>query len=335
MRIPRTTIVGSYATGLTMRVPRLPSTGETLLGTGYRVDYGGKGSNQAVGCARLGCHVDFIAKIGNDAFGEMALNLYREEGIDLRHVARTAQAPTGVGFILVEGDSGHNCIAIDPGANAHLSADDVRACEAAFDGAAVVLTQLEIPSETAEAALLLGRRHGAITILNPAPVRPLSESMLQATDILTPNAVEAKVLAGLAPNATTDLEEVARALIRKGAKKVVMTLGENGAMIVDTSSTSRVAAIRVAALDTTGAGDAFNAGLATALAYGESLSRAVQFGVTCGGLAVSKEGVIPALPRRNEVIRTYQAQGWTPPAWLAAESADGRDGRTIGTRGRA
>ena len=134
--VPRITVVGSYATGLTMKVKRLPSRGETLLGTGYRVDFGGKGSNQAVGCARLGAKVSFVAKIGNDSLGNMALDLYRSEGIDVTHVRQIADVPTGVGFIVVEADSGNNCIVLDPGANELLSADDVDGCEGAFDSAA-------------------------------------------------------------------------------------------------------------------------------------------------------------------------------------------------------
>ena len=199
MNAPKIAVVGSYATGLTMRVERLPSQGETLLGTGYRVDYGGKGSNQAVGCARLGARVSFVAKIGNDAFGEMALELYRDEGIDVSHVAQTGDAPTGVGFIIVDA-SGNNCITIDPGANELLTADDVSREEAAFDTAKAVLTQLEIPVAAAEAAMARGRVKGAVTILNPAPVRPLPESILQLVDIITPNQSEARVLAGRSPN---------------------------------------------------------------------------------------------------------------------------------------
>ncbi|HEV2730566.1 MAG TPA: ribokinase, partial [Terriglobales bacterium] len=213
--IPRITVVGSYATGLTMKVNRLPSSGETLLGTGYRVDYGGKGSNQAVGCARLGARVSFVAKIGRDAFGEMALGLYRDEGIDTAYVKQTSDAPTGVGFIIVEGASGQNCITIDPGANELLTAADVAQCEAAFDSA-VVLTQLEIPVSVAEAALACGRARGAVTILNPAPVRPVPPSVLQMVDILTPNEAEAKVLAGHSPNEPIAPERVANELIRSG-----------------------------------------------------------------------------------------------------------------------
>jgi ribokinase len=321
MTIPRITVVGSYATGLTMKVKRLPSTGETLLGTGYRVDYGGKGSNQAVSSARLGARVNFVARIGKDAFGEMALTLYRDEGIDVAHVKLTDDTPTGVGFIMVEAASGYNCIVIDPGANELLTAHDISSCAAAFESTSVVLTQLEIPVAAAEAALRLGRARGAITILNPAPVRLLSPSVLRLIDVLTPNQVEAKVLTGRSPDAVIEPEKLARELIHGGVKQVVMTLGERGALIVTPSSSTHVPAVMMCAVDTTGAGDAFNAGLATALASGAGLEAAVQFAVVAGGLAVTREGVIPSLPRRDEVRDFYQKSGMTPPAWFAGSSA--------------
>jgi ribokinase len=308
--------VGSYATGLTMKVARMPITGETLLGTGYRVDYGGKGSNQAVGCARLGAQVSFVARIGSDPFGEMALGLYRDEGIDAAYVKQAADASTGVGFIIVENASGHNCITIDPGANELLTADDVSGSAAAFDSSAVVLTQLEIPVAAAEAALKCGREHGAVTILNPAPVRRLPPSILELVDILTPNQSEARILAGLDPHADLKPEAVARQLIRGGVKQVIITLGENGALIVTGNSSRLVPALRMTAVDTTGAGDAFNAGLAMALACGASLEAAVQFAVVTGGMAVTREGVIPSLPRRNEVLETYRQRAITPPDWF-------------------
>jgi len=319
--VPRITVVGSYATGLTMKVERLPCTGETLLGTGYRVDYGGKGSNQAVGSARLGAKVNFVARIGNDAFGEMALTLYRDEGIDVAYVKQTVGAPTGVGFIMVEAASGNNCIVIDPGANELLTADDISSYAAAFQSTSVVLTQLEIPVVAAEAALRLGRAGGAITILNPAPVRSLPPSILQLVDVLTPNQVEAKVLTARNPEAVIEPEQLALELIRSGVKQVVMTLGERGALIETSSSSTHVPAVPMLAVDTTGAGDAFNAGLATALASGGSLEAAVQFAVVTGGLAVTKEGVIPSLPSCDEVRAFYQKSGMTPPTWFASNSA--------------
>lgn len=298
-----------------MRVDRLPSPGETLLAKGYRVDFGGKGSNQAVACARLGAKVRFIAKIGRDNFGRMALGLYRDEGIDVASVMQIPDAPTGVGFIIVDA-KGNNCITIDPGANELLTAAEVSECLDTLTSEAVVLTQLEIPIAAAGAALARGREKGAVTILNPAPVRILPQSVLRLVDVLTPNQTEAKVLTGRSPDAAIELETVARELISSGVKQVVMTLGEKGALIVTATSSLHIPAIRVLAADTTGAGDSFNAGLALALASGSGMEAAVQFAVVTGGLAVTRDGVIPSLPRHDEVVLFYRQQGQTPPNWL-------------------
>jgi ribokinase len=299
-----------------MKVERLPGVGETLLGTGYRVDYGGKGSNQAVGCARLGARVSFVAKIGKDAFGEMALGLYRDEDIDTGHVQQTTEGPTGVGFIIVDANSGHNCITIDPGANELLSVSDVSRCFSTAGEPAVVLTQLEIPVAAAAAAMAHGRACGAVTILNPAPVRPLPASVLQLVDVLTPNETEAKLLAGIQPGTSIEPEKLARELIRLGVKEVVLTLGERGALIVTSSAATHIPAIEVAAVDTTGAGDAFNAGLAMALACGAGLEDAGRFAVVTGGLSVTREGVVPSLPHAQEVLKFYREQRVNAPTWL-------------------
>lgn len=316
MSRPAITVVGSYATGLTMKVDHLPHTGETLLGSGYRVDYGGKGSNQAVGCARLGARVSFVAKIGKDSFGDMALQLYRDEAIDVSHVQQTPHAPTGIGFIVVEASTGHNCIVLDPGANELLKPEDIGRAAPAFSGAKVILTQLEIPVAAAERALAIGRNQSATTILNPAPVRPLPRSVLELVDVLTPNETEAKVLTGRKPTESIDPVELARELIELGVGNVVMTLGEKGALIVTASSEEPIPAIEVSPIDTTGAGDAFNAGLAVALTMGEDLESAVSFAVVTGGLAVTREGVIPSLPNLDEIVRWMQQRHCTPPAWI-------------------
>jgi ribokinase len=316
----RIVVVGSYATGLTMKVTRIPGPGETLLGSGYRVDFGGKGSNQAVGCARLGARVDFVAKIGNDAFGDLALNLFRDEGIDVACVSRCHEAPTGVGFIVVEAESGQNSIVLDPGANERLTAADVSQSASACQSAAVLLTQLEIPVDAAESALKQARSAGATTILNPAPVRALSPAILALVDVLTPNESEAKVLTGRSPDAPTDPIEIARDLLRSGVKHVVMTLGEKGALLVNNSSEKFFCAIKVRPADTTGAGDAFNAGLAVALAHGESIDSAITFATITGAMAVTKEGVIPSLPRVHEVVEFCDTLKISVPEWLS-ESA--------------
>ena len=308
-------VVGSFAVGLTMKTDQFPSAGETVLGSGYRTDHGGKGSNQAVGCARLGAKVSFVARIGKDPFGEMALGLYREEGVDATWVRQVAVRPTGVGFILVKPVSGENCIALDPGANDLLAAADVAGSEAALASADVVLTQLEIPAGAAEAAMAYGRAHGAITVLNPAPARPLPLAVFQNVDVLTPNAAEAKVLLGHRPEEGIEPSQLARELLRLGAKNVVVTLGERGAFIETGAWEREVSAIRVPAVDTTGAGDAFNAGLAVALAHGVDLEAAVNLAVIAGGLAVTKDGVVPALPRLGEVLAYCERYGLPEPKW--------------------
>jgi len=316
LRSHRIAVVGSYATGLTMRVQRFPSPGETVLAKGYRVDFGGKGSNQAVACARLGAKVSFIAKIGQDNFGGMALSLHREQRVDIDSVIQVPGQPTGVGFIVVDAD-GNNCITIDPGANDLLTADEVSQSLKTLTPEAVVLTQLEIPVEAAAAAMARGREKRALTILNPAPARTLPDSVLRLVDVLTPNQSEAKVLVGQSPDAAMEPEAAAQELLRRGVKQVVITQGDRGALIATADSSRHIPAIKVSAEDTTGAGDSFNAGLAVALSCGENLDDAVRFAVVTGGLAVTREGVVPSLPTRNEVLQFYRQQDQTPPIWLS------------------
>jgi ribokinase len=321
-RDARIAVVGSFAVGLTMKLDRFPVTGETLLGTGYRMDHGGKGSNQAVACARLGARVSFVARIGKDALAGMALELYRNEGVDTTWLKQSAELPTGVGFILVKSATGENCIALDPGANELLTAEAVLASEGAISSAQVVLTQLEIPAEAAEAAMKLGRAHRTITILNPAPARVVGPSLLRHVDLLTPNQNEARTLLGLEQGAKVESTELAHALLRRGPKQVIVTLGEEGAYIATAQFEKHIPALSVTAADTTGAGDAFNAGLAVSLARGDDLESAVRFAMIAGGLAVRREGVIPALPHLTEVIDRCKQLGLNIPVWAKGPQPD-------------
>src|SRR5437764_9341659 len=189
-RRPRIVVVGSYAVGLVMRAPRLPTRGETVLGHDFQSMDGGKGSNQAIACARLGAHTIFLAAVGDDAYGEAAASLLTREGVDTSLVRRIAGTPTGVGFIMVD-NQGDNAIAVDLGANRLLAPADVDQAEDVIAGADVVLAQLEIPPETALRAALVACRHGVRTILNPAPAQPLPADGLRHVDIVTPNLGEA------------------------------------------------------------------------------------------------------------------------------------------------
>jgi len=285
-------VVGSYNVGLTIRADRIPGKGETVLGAGYREGPGGKGSNQAIAAARLGAKVRFVGSVGNDRYGDEAIKLWRLEGVAAGSVKRVG-AHTGLAFIVVDG-AGINSIAVDPGANSMLAPEDVAAEN--VGGCGVLLTQLEIPPETACSAARLARGVGATTILNPAPGRQADELDLACVDIITPNETEFAVLAG-----TSNIDLGGRSLLKKGPIAVVVTLGERGARVVTEKDSFTVPAPRVKTVDETGAGDAFNGALAVALSEGEPLVAAVMFANYAGALTVTKPEVVPALPTRQEL----------------------------------
>jgi ribokinase len=298
---PRITVVGSFAVGLTLRAPRFPVAGETLIGSDFDMGPGGKGSNQAVGAARLGAESHLVAVIGQDLFGDVAVDLYQREGVGTAHLRGTAERNTGVGFITLNA-AGENHIVLDMGANHLLSPADVDAAEDLIASSQVVLTVLEISAVAAGRAMTLARKHGVISILNPAPAQPLSDEVLSAVDVLTPNESELRVLSGLAPDDPADTVELAHALQRRGIRQVVVTRGSRGALVVDAGGgTHHVPGVPVKVVDTTGAGDAFTCALGVALAEGQALPAAVGFAARAGALAVTKLGVIPALPTRAAV----------------------------------
>lgn len=301
MTHPRLTVVGSFAVGLTLRAPRFPVAGETLLGTDFDIGPGGKGSNQAVGAARLGAESHLVAVIGTDLFGDVAERLYAAEGVGTAHLRRTSERNTGVGFITLNAE-GQNHIVLDMGANHLLAPADVDAAESLIASSQVVLSVLEIEPATAARAMQLARRHGVTTILNPAPAQPLADDLLATVDVLTPNQSELRVLCGLAPDDPTETLELARRLQQRGARHVVVTLGEAGALIITAEGeVHHVLGQPVNVVDSTGAGDAFNSALGVALGEGEPLIRAVRFATFAGALACTRLGVAPALPRRAEV----------------------------------
>ena len=289
-----TVVVGSYNTGLSMFVERLPEAGETVLGTGYNEGPGGKGSNQAVAARRLGGRIGFVGRVGRDKFGDDAFALWKAEGVDAVNVRR-ARAHTGLGFVIVD-KRGNNAITVDAGANLEFVPEDVEAAEQTISEAGILLTQLEIPVAAVNAALAIGRRHGLKVILNPAPALSASSVKLGEVDILTPNEQEFLEITG-----QSDLRRGAALLLSKGVKAVVVTLGEKGAFVATPSDEYTVPAPGVDVVDTTGAGDAFNGALAVALSEGEPLRQAVAFANYAGALTVTKREVIPALPRRSEL----------------------------------
>lgn len=291
----RVIVVGSYVAGLTIRTDRLPVAGETLIGREFDHGPGGKGSNQAVQASRLGASVEMVARIGRDAFGARADSLWEAEGVGTRFVARDEDAPTGIGFIILDA-TGANSIIVFPGANDRLSASDVDRPLDGIGAGDVVVAQQEIPEAPVARAMHLGRAAGATTILNPAPARPVPRGLLAEVDILTPNGPEARVMLGLDPVAELDSREIGARLLATGPRTVVLTLGAEGALIVSADGTEAVAPEPVEVVDATGAGDAFTGTLAAMLARGLTLSDAVRASAVAGALACTALGVIPALP---------------------------------------
>jgi ribokinase len=298
--VSKVTVVGSFVVGLTLRADRFPVSGETVLARDFDLGPGGKGSNQAVQVARLGGDVEFVSLIGTDDFSRIATDLYEREGVGTTYLDRTSETNTGVGFIILDA-SGDNRIILNPGTNELFSPDHVAKAEGAFGDVAVVIAQLEIPSDTAIEGLKRGREAGAVAILNPAPVRPIAKEAFGQIDILTPNQTEARVILGLEPDDDSDDMDICKRLLDLGVGTVVLTRGAEGATIVTKEGVVSISSFKVEVVDSTGAGDAFNGTLATSLARGDDLPAAVRRGCAGGALACTKLGVIPSLPNAKQV----------------------------------
>ena len=300
MTKPVITVVGSFAVGMTLRTHRMPVFGETIVGSDFDMGPGGKGSNQAVGVARLGAEAHLAGIIGDDRLGEIAIDLYDREGVGASFLQRTTEMATGVGFIILNHE-GENGIILDMGANELMDSAFVDQVEAQIARSDVVMSVLEIPVAAAARAMELGAKHSVRTILNPAPATALDANVLRNVDYLTPNETELRILLGLAPDDPADTVELARRLRARGVGNLIVTMGEKGALILTEDGMETVDGVPVEVVDTTGAGDAFNAGLAVALAEGKSLSAAVHFANRCGAFACRALGAVTALATRATV----------------------------------
>ncbi len=285
---------------MVLRVPRIPRPGETVLGGEFAMAPGGKGANQAVAAARAGGHVTFIARVGDDLFGDRALANFASDGIDTRFVFRTPGAPSGIALINVD-KRGENSISVASGANAGLSVEDIEKADEAFAAADVVLLQLESPIETVEAAARKARAAGIPVILNPAPARALDDSLLKLITVLTPNEHEAEFLTGLPVKDEPGARRAAGRLRERGAAKAVITLGERGAYASSAEFEGLVPAFKVDPVDATAAGDVFNGALAAALAEKEPIEAALRFASAAAAISVTRPGAQPSAPRRSEI----------------------------------
>jgi ribokinase len=298
--MPRIVVVGSTNVDMVVQSPRIPRPGETILGGKFHMVPGGKGANQAVAAARLGAEVTFVARVGADAFGADTLERLTAEGIRTDYITRDPEASHGVALILVD-QTGENAIAVAPGANARVGAEDVDRAEPAIAECDVVLLQLEVPLEAVERAVELGKKHGKRVLLNPAPYTALPDRILSRVDVLTPNETEAEMLLGGGEAGLTGVAGTAEELLRRGVGSVIVTLGKEGVLVVRPEEQFRVPGRRVKAVDTTAAGDAFCGALAVRIAEGAEFRDAVRFAVSASALSVTRIGAQSSLPSRAEV----------------------------------
>lgn len=295
-------VVGSYGVGMTMRFAKFPEAGETLMGGAFDAGPGGKGSNQAIGAARLGAQVSFLTAIGPDDFGLAARALWEEEGVDASSVI-TGRAHTMVGFILVDAD-GENRIIVAAGALDEINASHVENFRSHIAASDVLVISMELAFSAVLAALKVGREEGASIILNPAPATELPEQTWSMFDYITPNRTEAPVLLGLPADHGLTPEELVAKMRTKTDAKIIMTLGAQGCLVDDGAEVFVVPAFRADKIvDTTGAGDSFTSALAVAIGEGRELREAIRFAAASGAHSVGIAGVINSLPRRDDIER--------------------------------
>ena len=308
MKTPRIVVVGSSNTDMVVKSERLPAPGETVTGGSFVIAPGGKGANQAVAAARLGAQVTFVAKTGQDMFGDQAVEGYRREGIVTDWILRDAENATGVALILVDGQ-GENLISVASGANHALTPADVESAAEQIRTADVLLLQLEIPLDTVECAARLAAEAGVPVVLDPAPAPdgPLDSSLLGHVSYLTPNETEAERLTGVRVDDEASARTAAAKLLEGGVRHAVITLGAKGALVAGAEATVFVPGHPVDARDSTAAGDAFNGALACGLARGLALDKAVEEAGLVGAFTVTRIGAQPSLPTEAE-LRQFAAE---------------------------
>jgi ribokinase len=296
----RILVVGSSNTDMVVKLKTLPRPGETVIGGAFLMNAGGKGANQAVATARLGGNVSFICKVGNDIFGQQAVQLFEKEGIDASYIFTDTENPSGVALITVD-EQAENCIAVASGANANLMPEDITSVEKAIEEADYVLMQLEIPMETVEYVAEMAFRNNKKVILNPAPAQSLSKMLLQHLYVITPNETEAEIITGIKITDLQSAAEAARSIANQGVPNVIITLGSKGALLYKDEAPIEIPAQKVEAIDTTAAGDVFNGALTLALSEGMDFVEAVRFACKAAAISVTRIGAQASAPYREEV----------------------------------
>ncbi len=294
-------ILGVFVADTAYRAERAPRMGETIIGNSFALGPGGKGSNQAVAAAKLGADVTFLSKLGRDPFADMAFKIWADAGVT-PVVTQSDDHATGAAYIFIEEATGENAIIICPGVASTIAISDVESNADLIGSAAAFMTQLEQPLDAAVRALEIAQEAGVCTILNPAPASSLPEGMLALCDYVTPNETEAEALTGVAVGSLDDARRAAEVFLSKGVGAAVITLGERGALFHSARQSELVPAVDAGlVVETTGAGDAFNGGFATALARGGDPLDAVRFGCAAAGISVTRPGTAPSMPSLAEV----------------------------------
>jgi ribokinase len=300
---PRIVVLGSLNMDLVLRVPHAPAAGETLQGRSIDRVPGGKGGNQAVGCARQGAQVQLVGCVGDDDDGRALREALARDGIDTAAIAVDAAAPTGTALVMVD-DDGQNRIVVIAGANARVEIDEADLARQ-LEGADFLIAQFETPVAPVERAIHAARRSGCKVLLNPSPARSVDDAWWPLIDTLVVNEVEARMLSGQTAESPEDAATAGRALRRRGVARVVVTLGSRGAVAVDADGARHHGAPKVEVVDTTAAGDTFLGALAVALARdGGDLDAAVRLGIRAGALCVTRPGAQPSIPWRDDVLRS-------------------------------
>jgi ribokinase len=289
-------VLGIFVADISFSGPKIPAIGETILGNKYNVGPGGKGCNQAVAIARLGAKVNFISKIGKDSYGELALNTLTKNKINTESVIQDENLQTGVAGILVDKNSGKNAINVIVGAPSTLKVAEIDKHINIIKNSKIFLTQLEVPKDVTLHCLKTAKENGCLTILNPAPASEISKEFYKNIDYFTPNETEAEFYTGIKITNEKEAKQAADKLINLGIKKIIITLGEKGLFYSDGKEEIYLQATPVKAIDTTGAGDAFNGGLAFGLSKEKPIKECLELANKVAGISTTKLGAGDAMP---------------------------------------
>jgi len=293
-------VIGSINVDYVIHTARLPKLGETLTGSDFAMNFGGKGANQAVALAKSGCEVRMLGAVGRDTAGDLAIKNLSDMGVDTSGILRV-DAPTGAAVITVCG--GDNHIILDIGANAQVTPARIEESAALFEWADIVVMQYEIPIESVLAAAREAKRHGCLVVVNPAPAQQVPDSLYPLVDLIVPNEFEAQLLTGIAPVDRESAAAAVLALIAKGCANAVITLGENGAAYGTNGQVSFMGIYPTERVDTTAAGDSFIGGLCAKLCEGDAIGNAISYASAVAAIAVSRRGAAVSIPTCDEVER--------------------------------